>query len=280
MNIKKLSEVLYTDQPSENAHVIVEDGGKLARTDVPSGGGVTPEIMAQIENAQWKTESSEQLFSETVTTVDADDIGLNIGTFTDSTELNSDVLIVTFDGVEYVCPKNFDGSKNTYGAIFDEFDWTYDFSTYPFQIYSYVDGTGGIVNQIVTETAGEHTVSVVGENITYNSSFADGVKKNSTLIVHFSNIAEGITSDKTVPEIIQAFNNGYLVIGVYTDSTDRRGFYYLQDVKSSSGDVSFVNCAMRFVDSAPKWTLQCIASDPNRDPNVTNQFAFTDYVLA
>ena len=67
MNIKKLSEVLYTDQPNQNANVIIDDDGSLRKTVLPAG-GVTQEIADRIENAQWKTETSTQLFSETGTT--------------------------------------------------------------------------------------------------------------------------------------------------------------------------------------------------------------------
>lgn len=218
------------------------------------GGGITPEIIALIQNAQWKTESSEQLFSETVTTVDDD--GINVGEFTYSTELNSDVLIVTFDGVEYICPKNFNGYNDVYGAYYDDKTGLLDFTDFPFQISSYVDDTtGDVVASIFTETAGEHTVSVVGKNITYKQSFVDGVKKNSTLVVKFSLDVEGAKADKTVSEIMQAYNNGYYVIGMFLDNNGYNEMYYLQYIYPSTGVVSFVHHAVRYDEQSGTITI-------------------------
>lgn len=214
------------------------------------GGGVTPEIEAEIENAQWKTETSESLFNETVTTADQSGV-----TLTYASSIDSDVLTVIFDGVEYTCPKNYNGYGNAYGATYDPVTGTTDFTDFPFQIYSSVDAdTGDIVNTVTTETAGEHTVSVVGENITYKQSFLDGVKKNSTFIVKFSSVAEGIKADKTVSEIKQAYNNGYLVIGMFPNHNSYNEMYYLQDIDPSDV-VSFVNHDVQYNEQSSNVTI-------------------------
>lgn len=221
------------------------------------------------DSQKWKEETSTPLFNETATTVV--ESGNNVATLTYSTAINSDTLIVTFDGVEYACPKNFDGYGYWYGASYDESTDSMDFSNFPFQIYSVFDeSTGNFRNMAITETAGEHTVVGVGENITYTPAFVDGVKKNSAFIVHFSLNNEGITADKTASEILQAYNNDYFVIGVYPSHSDYKEVYYLQDIYELTGGVSFVNYAVRFVDNAPALTLNYITSNSDDINTFTN----------
>lgn len=154
--------------------------------DIGGGGGVTPEIEAEIENAQWKTETSTPLFSETVTTVDQSDV--NSATLTYSTAINSDPLIVTFDDVKYICPKNT-GGGTYYGASYDISTGKFDFTDFPFQIRSITNEvSGNIINLIATETAGEHTVVVVSETTNYTDAFKIGV--NANIFKEVENISE------------------------------------------------------------------------------------------
>lgn len=170
MNIKKLSEVLYTNQPSENAHVIVEDGGSLVRTDIPSGGGVTPEIEAEIENAQWKTETTEQLFSETVTTVASELSDEAVASLSYNSPISADTITVTFDGVEYICEKHIGTEDNIY--VYGGFD---GFTEYPFYIVSEHRGGNTAINEIHTPTAGTHTVSVSTDVVVTTDTFKQAV---------------------------------------------------------------------------------------------------------
>lgn len=231
-----------------------------ATTDVV----ITTDTFKQAVNdiAGWKTETSEQLFSETVTTVLNN--GVNEATLDYSTLINSDTLTVTYDGVEYTCPKNFDGYGNSYyGGSFDKSTGSMDFTNFPFQIYSYVDeNTGNVVNTLATETAGEHTVVVVGENTTYTPTFVEGVKKNSAFIVHFSLNNEEVTADKTASEILQAYNNDYFVIGVYPSNPDYKEVYYLQNIDIGTGGVTFLSFAVAVNDTVASASIKFIISDP------------------
>lgn len=130
------------------------------------GGGVTPEIMAQIENAQWKSESIEQLFSETVTTVTEGDYATADLAY--SEEITSDVLSVVFNGTEYTCYRREGGG---YGGAYNEADDTYDFSEYPFTIETSMSS-----NAIFTAEPGTYNISASDENITYTDAFKEGVR--------------------------------------------------------------------------------------------------------
>ena len=167
----------------------------------------------RIADAKWHEATTTQLFSETVTTVDQS--GVNRATLTYSEGINSDVLIVTFDGVEYTCPKNTSGPVTYYGASYDPSTGGFDFTDFPFGMYSMTDEVSGdIINQIATETAGEHTVVVVGETTNYTDAFKNGVKANATMVVNFTVSGEGAyTADKTNADIINAFYNGTHIIG-------------------------------------------------------------------
>lgn len=144
---------------------------------IPSGGGgggVTPEIMAQIENAQWKTETSEQLFSETVTTVDDGERGYTDLSYSEL--ITADTLIVTFNGTEYICPaqKSSGNPVVAYGATFDPVTGEPNWDACPF----FIQSLPGLGNNIYTETAGTYTVSASAEIKTYTDAFKDGVNAN------------------------------------------------------------------------------------------------------
>jgi len=130
------------------------------------GGGVTPEIMAQIENAQWKTEGEVTLFDESVTTV-AGDRG-NTATLSYAEPITTDTLKVTFNGVKYTCPKISAGISVAYGGVTQTGP---DFTEFPFAIISNSEG-----NMIYTETAGTYTISAVDEGTIYTDEFEKAVK--------------------------------------------------------------------------------------------------------
>ena len=91
------------------------------------------------------------LFSETVTTTD--NHGDNIAELSYSQLIDADTITVTFDRTEYTCPcinVDVDGAY-AYGGFNDGADFT----EYPFFIWS-----DSQVNQLVTQTAGEHTITV------------------------------------------------------------------------------------------------------------------------
>ena len=166
----------------------------------------------------WKSESTEQVFSETVTTV-AGNVG-NEATLSYTELLTDDALKVTFDGTEYTCTKDVLDGDTSYGAIFDMSTGQTDFTDFPFEIYSYVDeNSGDIVNIIETETAGEHSVVVETATITYTDAFKNGVSKNATMIVNFTSEDEGeFIADKSNADIISAFQNGIRIIGYVSEA--------------------------------------------------------------
>lgn len=166
--------------------------------DIGGGGGVTPEIEAEIENAQWKSETSTPLFNETVTTVEpAEGIGFAGATLEYGELIDADTLIVTFEGTEYVCQKRVMGDSFAYGASPD------DYSVYPFAIASGVDGDV-VVNQIVTHLPGEYTVSVASSATTYTDTFKEGVHQNVLKEVESEDEADIIVlslASGTVPSV-------------------------------------------------------------------------------
>ena len=214
MNIKKLSEVLYTDQPSENAHVIVEDGGSLARTDIPSGGGVIPEIEAEIQNAQWKTVVETEIYNDTVTMP-------GIALIPNFEEL-PDTITVIYDGTEYTCPyitlTDLEGEVTYYGAAPDEIGGEYDWSEYPFSIVRTDDGDT-VRTSITTETSGEHTFVIKSESVTYTPTFIEAVKS----------IAGGVEEVDT-PDLAD--------IAVITPNSDISFSYPLLLIDGSTGSIS------------------------------------------
>ena len=118
----------------------------------------------------WKSETSEELFSETVTTV-AGDIG-NEATLSYSDLITADTLKVTFNGVEYTCPKISGSGYVGYGGVGEPGEGD-DFTEFPFVIYSSDSG-----NFIYTESAGTYTVSASADVTTYTDAFKEGVHKN------------------------------------------------------------------------------------------------------
>ena len=185
-----------------------------------SGGGITPEIMALIQNAQWKSESTEQLFSETVTTV-AGEVG-NVATLSYTEQITADTLTVTFDGVEYTCPKiTFEGDNYAYyGGIGATGP---DYTEFPFAIASGPNGD----NYIYTQSAGTHTISANGVVLTYTEAFKDGVTANATMVVSFTAIGEDhFTANKTAAEIRSGFNNNIRIIGYIPNDTAYDGIVF------------------------------------------------------
>lgn len=161
------------------------------------GGGITPEIEAEIENAQWKTKSTEQLFSETVTTVEpAEGVGFGLATLEYSELIDADTLIVTFNGTEYTCTKRTIETADDveYGAQYILETDSYDFSEYPFLI---VSQPGSNTNDIFTENPGTYTVSANGETVTTTETFDDEVY---SLIDSYLSDLGGVLHETTDPD--------------------------------------------------------------------------------
>lgn len=95
------------------------------------------------------------LTGETVTTVESD--VYSYAQLAYSSLIDADTLKVTFNGAEYICPRNdIDGD---YGAPYDPDTPTYDWSEYPFNIVSYTED-GVAISYLTTETAGTYTIKI------------------------------------------------------------------------------------------------------------------------
>jgi len=163
------------------------------------------------DSQKWKEETSTPLVSETVTANETSFGGM--ASFTYDEFINAEPIIVTFDGVKYTCDRSFPSNdrRSFYGATPAESG--YDFSEYPFSISS-AKNEVGTLNSIVTQSPGEHTVSISTESITYTDAFKKGVAENSTFYVDFEYGTEDtVTTNRTLSEIQEAHKSGANVIG-------------------------------------------------------------------
>lgn len=121
------------------------DIAKKNDVDIESIDGVIAGI--KVNGEDFSGVSWETLFDGNVTTVTLLDIARAI---IQDYELNADTIKVTFDGVEYECEKNANGS---YGAVIVEI--SYDWSEYPFSL---INTEGGF--EFTTESAGTYTLKI------------------------------------------------------------------------------------------------------------------------
>lgn len=189
--------------------------------DIGGGGGVTPEIEAEIENAQWKTETSTQLFSETVTT-EGDD-----GYWADLTYrgvINADTLTIVFDGETYVCPKQEYEGTFYYGATHDGESDTYDFTEFPF-VFCTTPYAVYSENYVQTVTPGTHTISASATTTTYTEQFVDALEAYSAGFP----LVSGTT---TVDEAVSALESRKLLY-FYFENTNYSHFVTNIDVNNN-----------------------------------------------
>lgn len=153
------------------------------------------------------TESTTLLTNETVTTAPND--GSNIADLSYSQTIDADTIRVTFDGVEYICPK-MDSVFPSYGAPIDN-ESEFDFSEYPFHIDSLP-----IANGLTTKVAGTHTVKI--ETYEVSAEVSECFKRvvqsvAQPLVVWPVSIGtdgsdKWIVTDKTRTEVDTAIRNG------------------------------------------------------------------------
>lgn len=137
-----------------------------------TGDTITAEKLNKMDNG-WGVDSA-QLFSETVTT-EVDEYAPDdpaTAPLSYATQITADTLIVTFDGVDYTCPKSALGASAAYGGMSDSGP---DFTSYPFAITSASIPLVGVSNTIYTQTAGTHAVSASGVAIETSSNFRSAV---------------------------------------------------------------------------------------------------------
>ena len=134
------------------------DIDKYNDVDIQSVDGVIQTVKVNGEDvgggSSWRT-----VFEGSVTTETLFDIARAI---IQDYELNADTIKVTFDGAEYECEKNADGS---YGAVMGEI--SYDWSEYPFSL---INTEGGL--EFTTESAGTYTLKIEEQSGGGSSDFS------------------------------------------------------------------------------------------------------------
>lgn len=129
-----------------------------------TGDTITAEKLNKMDPGWGTSSTQETLCNETVTTAYDSEQGMNFGMLTYSTPITADVLLITFDGVEYECHAMRIGAMTGYGGMTEQGP---DFSVYPFALLS---GSGA--NGIYTETAGTYTIKIDAVETTYDVSTA------------------------------------------------------------------------------------------------------------
>lgn len=156
------------------------------------------------------TETVTTLTEESVTTTAQGNY--NMGTLQYSQLIDADSITVTFDGVEYECPRVTERVGNVYGGAGQGDP---DFSEYPFVIMSTAERNG-----ITTQTAGTHTVKIeiVGETITTTLCFEKAVDSLiasiKPMILKADNTENPgeVMLDHTWQEILTAFVQGRNIV--------------------------------------------------------------------
>lgn len=166
-----------------------------------TGDTITADKLNRCDNG-WGVEST-QLFSETVTTEDDGDG--NYAALAYDGNIDADTITVTLDGTEYVCSRIDAFGRYFYGG----FNQGPDFTTYPFFIAS----GGG--NYVYTETAGEHTIAVLGSAIVTSSDFASAVSEAVQPLIATSGPFPVVIGTTTFSETLTALRSqgrlGYVV---------------------------------------------------------------------
>lgn len=179
----------YEKQTWVNGDVITAEKLNHIEEGIAEGGGCGYEC----------TETTEQLFSETVTTVESEH-GCSAG-LAYSEPITADELTVIFNGTQYICPK-IEGEHAVYYGGFDPNTGMPDFTNYPFGI---VSGQG--VDFIVTESPMTATItaSVVSTTVETTECFEKAVCESAFYVVEaYPDPAQEMVLTKTWQEIYDA----------------------------------------------------------------------------
>lgn len=215
-----------------------------------NGDTITAEKMNKMDNG-WGV-ANVQLFSEVAPTVSSQ--GLNLAQLTYAELIEDAVLIVTYDGYDYSCPRIEAFDAYFYGGFTEQGP---DFSQFPFAIQSSPQSG----NTIFTKTAGEHAVSAVGAGIEIGNEFEKAVKAViNTLPKTSFRIIPGQT---TWIEARDAVNAGSDVYVLYSDGnrasilfvgSNPSGDYVARGIRlTSTGDAPY---AVQLSASSPDGVLQ------------------------
>lgn len=148
------------------------------------------------------TETTEQLFNETVTTVEHD--GVCFAQLNYLGLITADELTVIFNGTQYICPKIIvNGADGAYYGGVNPSTGAPDFTDFPFSI-SAIDVNA---NMLVTETAGTYTLEVKAQTTTLTTTpcFEKAVCESVLYVVEsYVNPAQEAVLTKTWQEIYDA----------------------------------------------------------------------------
>lgn len=205
------------------------------------------------------TETTEQLFSETVTTAESED-----GCFaqlTYSEPIEADELTVIFNGTQYVCPK-IEGDDVVYYGGFDPNTRMPDFTNYPFGIVS-EEG----VNFIITESPMTATVnvSISSIDVEITECFRHAVESvgGGVLVVNVNedSSAEILRLDKTWAEIQEGMISRGVVVhrlleghDIYTPvvvGMTSNGLYHVSMLDDSTLEFTTI-----FADGYPQYKIK------------------------
>lgn len=160
--IKAIKALLFANQDLDESDIDVEYIKQLIQEEIAGEGG----------EAGYKcTETTEQLFNETVTTVESG--GDYLTSLNYAEPIEADELTVVFNGTEYVCSKIVDSDVAYYGGV-DPNTATADFTNYPFVIISHPSQG----NDVLTESPMTATVSasVASSTVETTECFEKAVK--------------------------------------------------------------------------------------------------------
>lgn len=167
-----------------------------------TGDTITAEKLNKMDNG-WGV-GKTQLFSETATTVL--DNGVNSAMLAYSSVIDAETIVVTFDGVEYTCNNNSSETDGDYGA-----PWSgsgYDFSEFPFNLYSY-EGE----NSLATANVGTYNISAAVRGVETSESFGEAV-----VLAGGFEVVSGTT---TFQEACDAFKSGKYVYVLNNSSSGK-----------------------------------------------------------
>lgn len=129
-----------------------------------NGDTITADKMNKMDNG-WGV-ANAQLFNETVTTSGD---GMYSASLAYTGLIENGTITVTYDGTSYTCPRIDAFGVHYYGGFSEQGP---DFSVYPFALMSSPE----FGNRIFTETAGNHTVAVVGKTVEVSGDFEKAVE--------------------------------------------------------------------------------------------------------
>ena len=190
-----------------------------------NGDIITAEKMNKMDNG-WGV-ANAQLFNKTVTTSGD---GIYSASLAYTGLIEDGTITVTYDGTSYTCPRIEAFGAYFYGGFSEQGP---DFSVYPFALQSSSESG----NTIFTETAGNHTVAVVGKTVEVSDDFEKAVA-----VAMPESSFKIILGQTTWEEAYNALNAG-LDVYVLTDSGHRVSILYV-GTQMEGENIDYIACGV------------------------------------